>query len=221
MAEILDYFDNINIDVAKRKYYNINKVNAVLEELRDMAVKLVDENEKQRQELESLRAELAQKSADSCQMQQLLTEMQELYRDTLDQAHQRADGIVQNAEAQSEKLKQEASEKTGLITEQINDCFEALQKREEENANLLKSRLQQILSVLNGKKEETSPDEQDSDRAGTDSDTGEQNTPTDVTLQVNAEKEDEEDSYKDDQMKALELQIQKLAEEISALESGL
>ena len=58
MAEILEYFDNIRIDVAKRKYYNVNKVNAVLEELRRLAVDLVEENELQRKELYQLRSEL-------------------------------------------------------------------------------------------------------------------------------------------------------------------
>ena len=56
MAEILDYFDRINIDVAKRKYYNVNKVNTVLEELRGLAEELVEENERQQRELVQLRA---------------------------------------------------------------------------------------------------------------------------------------------------------------------
>ena len=62
MAEILDYFDRINIDVAKRKYYNVNKVNTVLEELRGLAEELVEENERQHRELVQLRAELEQKA---------------------------------------------------------------------------------------------------------------------------------------------------------------
>ena len=65
MADILDYFDHINIDVAKRKYYNVNKVNAVLEELRAKVVELVEENERQRLELDALRTERSQKQAEN------------------------------------------------------------------------------------------------------------------------------------------------------------
>ena len=104
MAEILDYFDRINIDVAKRKYYNVNKVNSVLEELHSLAVELVDENERQRQELIQLREQLGQRTADGQQSRELLNSMQSLYRDTLAKAHSRADGIVQEAEIQRDKL---------------------------------------------------------------------------------------------------------------------
>ena len=60
-------------------------------------VDLVDENERQRQELMQLRSELGQKTADKMQSEELLLSMQHLYRETLNKAHSRADGIVQEA----------------------------------------------------------------------------------------------------------------------------
>ena len=52
MALNQDFFDSIQIDVVKRKYYNANKVNAVFDEIRLQAQELITENE-------SLRAALS------------------------------------------------------------------------------------------------------------------------------------------------------------------
>ena len=129
MAEILDYFDRINIDVAKRKYYNVNKVNTVLEELRGLAEELVEENERQQRELVQLRAELEQKAADGDQSKELLGTMQQLYRDTLTKAHSRADGIVQEAEAHRDRVIHEAEAERAYAEQQVRECFRVLQSR--------------------------------------------------------------------------------------------
>ena len=47
MALDQKYFDDINIDVVKKKYYNANKVNAVLEDIREQALRLEEENRNQ------------------------------------------------------------------------------------------------------------------------------------------------------------------------------
>ena len=54
MALDQNYFDAINIDVVKKKYYNANKVNAVLEDIRAQALRLEEENRNLREPLESL-----------------------------------------------------------------------------------------------------------------------------------------------------------------------
>lgn len=54
MALDQKYFDDINIDVVKKKYYNANKVNAVLEDIREQALRLEEENRNLREQLESL-----------------------------------------------------------------------------------------------------------------------------------------------------------------------
>lgn len=45
MALNKEYFDAINIEVVKKKYYNANKVNAVFEDIRNQAEVLIAENE--------------------------------------------------------------------------------------------------------------------------------------------------------------------------------
>ena len=220
MADILDYFDHINIDVAKRKYYNVNKVNAVLEELRAKVVELVEENERQRLELDALRSERSQKQAENLQSRELLSEMQGLYRDTLAKAHERADGIIKDAETKSSVLMQETEEKKALAAEQVRACFSTLQSREEENIQFLNTRLKRILDVLDGTEKSSSLPismiENDLKESVSES--------YDKSVTSNATDEAEEESFYGsgrEQLKDLELQIQRLAKEINSLESGI
>lgn len=220
MADILDYFDHINIDVAKRKYYNVNKVNAVLEELRAKVVELVEENERQRLELDALRTERSQKQAENMQSRELLSEMQGLYRDTLAKAHERADGIIKDAETKSSVLMQETEEKKALAAEQVRACFSTLQSREEENIQFLNTRLKRILDVLDGTEKSSSLPismiENHLKESVSES--------YDKSVTSNATDEAEEESFYGsgrEQLKDLELQIQRLAKEINALESGI
>ena len=220
MADILDYFDHINIDVAKRKYYNVNKVNAVLEELRAKVVELVEENERQRLELDALRTERSQKQAENMQSRELLSEMQGLYRDTLAKAHERADGIIKDAETKSSVLMQETEEKKALAAEQVRACFSTLQSREEENIQFLNTRLKRLLDVLDGTEKSSSLPismiENHLKESVSES--------YDKSVTSNATDEAEEDSFYGsgrEQLKDLELQIQRLAKEINALESGI
>ena len=220
MADILDYFDHINIDVAKRKYYNVNKVNAVLEELRAKVVELVEENERQRLELDALRTERSQKQAENMQSRELLSEMQGLYRDTLAKAHERADGIIKDAETKSSVLMQETEEKKALAAEQVRACFSTLQSREEENIQFLNTRLKRLLDVLDGTEKSSSLPismiENHLKESVSES--------YDKSVTSNATDEAEEESFYGsgrEQLKDLELQIQRLAKEINALESGI
>ena len=222
MAEILDYFDRINIDVAKRKYYNVNKVNTVLEELRGLAEELVEENERQRQELVQLRAELEQKAADGDQSRELLGTMQQLYRDTLTKAHSRADGIVQEAEAHRDRVMHEAEAERAYAEQQVRECFRVLQSREEENLRFLRGYLEQF----SGRMQSADPTEE----AARPEEPAVEKALPDVSAQLYekpygmpVEAEDDEEELPPAgfaQLKDLELQIQRLANEISALESG-
>ena len=222
MAEILDYFDRINIDVAKRKYYNVNKVNSVLKDLRSLAVELVDQNERQRQELVQLRAELERKTADGEQSRELLCSMQGLYRDTLEKAHSRADGIVQEAEMQRDRLAKETKAEREYAEEQVRECFRVLQAREEENLRFLHGYLDRFTSgikPLNTETEAAYPTE----AIQTEEQFTVPNCRPELIQQTATAEEDEEEDLPSDgitQLKDLELQIRRLADEISALESG-
>ena len=225
MAEILDYFDQINIDIAKKKYYNVNKVNAVLEDLRTQAEALVQENERQQRELESLRMALEERSSDDSQAHELLTEMQALYRDTLDRAHLRADDIVRGAEAQSEKLMRDTEQKSGILADRVKDCFDTLQAREKETLQILNDRLKEMLDLIDAenasapKALEKKPDSVQNAGTAEGAPFVWQRPIEESSSQAVDEEEEELPTADEDQLKTLEQQIRRLAEEINAMES--
>ena len=218
MAEILEYFDNIRIDVAKRKYYNVNKVNAVLEELRRLAVDLVEENELQRKELYQLRSELDKLKANGQQSEEMLTALQEIYRDTLSKAHERADTIIRDADERSEKLTREAEQKAELAVKQMESCIEAIRVREEQNISFLESQLRQFLTALDQKETEKATPEEES---GIEHDEALDSTETDNMRDTSLPQEKTAGIPDSRHLQELELKIRKLAEEVSALEAGI
>ena len=218
MAEILEYFDNIRIDVAKRKYYNVNKVNAVLEELRRLAVDLVEENELQRKELYQLRSELDKLKANGQQSEEMLTALQEIYRDTLSKAHERADTIIRDADERSEKLTREAEQKAELAVKQMGSCIEAIRVREEQNISFLESQLRQFLTALDQKETEKATPEEES---GIEPDKALDPAMTDNMRDTSLLQEKTAGIPDSRHLQELELKIRKLAEEVSALEAGI
>ena len=54
MALDKEFFDSVNIDVVKKKYYNANKVNALLGNIQQQAETMGQENELLRTQLEAL-----------------------------------------------------------------------------------------------------------------------------------------------------------------------
>ena len=45
MAITTEYLDSIRFEIAKQKYYNANKVNAKMEEIKSAVAELITENE--------------------------------------------------------------------------------------------------------------------------------------------------------------------------------
>ncbi len=205
MSNILETFDSINIDVAKRKYYNVNKVNTVLEELREQAVQLVEENER-------LKSELAQKNESSKQSEEMLRSLQELYRETLEKAHKRANAIVQDAEEERLRLQKDTEQKAEHAAKQVQECIGSIRAREEQNIAFLNKSLQQFLKEL---QRDNSP--KTADPAGlqeTMTDASNESTPMPLV------DEEEQERESGEQLQDLERKISLLAREISALERG-
>ncbi len=155
MDDILTYLDSIQIDVVKRKYYNANKVNAVFEEIRSLAEKLVDENNRlqmQIQEKESLeRKEQAEKAS--------LKDVQETYRELLAKAHERAEAIVSDAEDYRTAMEKLAEQRCSYAARQLESCMSTLRRREEQNIEYLNTQMQTFLAELYDADQEETPGE--------------------------------------------------------------
>lgn len=128
-----EYFDAIQIDVVKRKYYNANKVNAVFEDIRVQVLELLEENERLRQEIGSM------KKADA----EMLS-LPQVYRETLQKGRERAEAMEHEVREEGERIRREYDEKQKASDKFLTDCIRKLRIREEENLNFLEAELKRI-----------------------------------------------------------------------------
>ena len=139
MALDREYFDAIEIETVKRKYYNANKVNAVLEDIRTQALALNEENERlrvQAKELEDRRAELSE----------ALLSAQTAARQIVERAQRKADDILREAEERKKVASDEAIQQHALRT--VEKCLFALRQRELETLDIINGSWQEFLSGL-------------------------------------------------------------------------
>ena len=97
MALDKEFFDSVNIDVVKKKYYNANKVNALLGNIQQQAETMGQENELLRTQLEALNGQKSE------------------IGDTLLSARALAKKIEDQARAQAEETIRQAQEKADAI----------------------------------------------------------------------------------------------------------
>lgn len=108
MALDQEYFDSIHIDVVKKKYYNANKVEAVLEDIKRQALLLNRENELLGRQLYALHGQ------------------KDEIGDTLLSAKAIAQQIIADAQTQAEKILTEAKRLSREMTaEAERNCREA------------------------------------------------------------------------------------------------
>lgn len=97
MSVTMDFFNDISFEIAKQKYYNANKVDAKMAEIKAAVQELLDENER-------LRAELDEIGTSRERMAQLVVSAQERAEKIEQEAKQQAREIVENARAEAESL---------------------------------------------------------------------------------------------------------------------
>ena len=112
MALDKEYFDAIHIDVVKKKYYNANKVEAVLQDIRQQALALSEENALLQHQLSLLNG---QKNEIGDALLSAKTISQQIIMD----AQARAEEIVAEARAQSEEILAEARQREDYAVERV------------------------------------------------------------------------------------------------------
>lgn len=97
MSVTMDFFNDISFEIAKQKYYNANKVDAKMAEIKAAVQELLSENER-------LRAELDEIGTSRERMAQLVVSAQERAEKIEQEAKQQAREIVENARTEAESL---------------------------------------------------------------------------------------------------------------------
>lgn len=105
------YFDAIQIDVVKKKYYNANKVEAVLSDIRRQALELTAENER-------LREQTAEYSGRRDEIGDTLLSAKTIARQILQEAQAKADELVTEAESRAREITAAAEERAKTLREE-------------------------------------------------------------------------------------------------------
>ena len=141
MALDSEYFDNIHIEVAKKKYYNANKVEAVLADIRRQAEALNAENESLRSELQSL-------SDKKAELGDALLSAQSIYRDIVEKANARANEILTDAEERSGRLNSETQRRQEESVQRVGQVFEKLKQTHLDAIDAINPAWQEFLCEL-------------------------------------------------------------------------
>ena len=152
MALDQKYFDDINIDVVKKKYYNANKVNAVLEDIREQALRLEEENRNLREQLESLSSRkeeigdaiLSAKTVS----QQIISDACVQSEKLLSDSRLKAKQIIAAAQEKKEHLLAEAAERQEYCVRQAEKLYSGMRERQLESIEALDDDWQNFLCGL-------------------------------------------------------------------------
>lgn len=141
MALDQEYFDSIQIDVVKKKYYNANKVNALLADIRAQAQALELENQ-------ALRAQLGEFSQRKDEIGDTLLTAQAAARDIIGKAQAQAARIVADAQRQREALLSGAVDQQEYAAACVERAFDKLKRQQLENIDTLNGLWQEFLCGL-------------------------------------------------------------------------
>ena len=148
MALDKEYFDDISIEIVKKKYYNANKVDRLLADIRRQALALTEDNRQLRQRLDTLSGQkdeigdtlLSAKTI----ARQMVEDASRKARETETEAEARAETRLREAETQAEQCLSEAREKA----QQLLAEAEARRSVLEESARRDRQRAQQAVERL-------------------------------------------------------------------------
>jgi len=141
MALDKEYFDGIEIAVVKKKYYNANKVNALLADIRGQALALTEENA-------GLKAQLEELNRHRAQIGDTLLTAQAAAREILEKAKAQAKEIVADSRQQQSQLRRGAVEQQEYAARSVEKCMNRLKRQQLENVEMLNHAWQDFLCGL-------------------------------------------------------------------------
>ena len=152
MALDKDYFDAIHIDVVKKKYYNANKVEAVLQDIRQQALALSEENALLHRQLELLNG---QKNEIGDALLSAKTISQQMIMD----AQARAEEIIAEAQEHGEELLAEAQRRQDYAVERVEACYARMKEQHMACIEALNDEWQDFLCGLYPEEMPKAPDD--------------------------------------------------------------
>ena len=187
MALDREYFDSISIELVKKKYYNAGKVTALLDEIKQHAGKLNEENAALRQELETLRAKLAELEKQKAEIGETVMSARTLYQNTVEKAKAEADRIIAQAQDERRKLEAEKAQCQEYSVKRMERCISRLKEQQQSTIELINAEWQDFLCGLES--DGAAPEERDTPPAELPADLGEKLD--DISRQIRSIDEEE------------------------------
>ncbi|MGN0982582.1 MAG: DivIVA domain-containing protein [Candidatus Limivicinus sp.] len=148
-----EFFDSIQIDVVKKKYYNANKVNALLEDIRAQAQALEAENQ-------ALRARMEEFSQRRDEIGETLLTAQAAARDIVAKAKVQAGRILADAQRQREEILSGATDQQEYAAACVGRTFDKLKRQQLANIETLNGLWQEFLCGLVPEPPKPAPEKQ-------------------------------------------------------------
>lgn len=136
-----DYFDSINIELVKKKYYNASKVTAVLDDIRIRARQLLEENRQLKAQLEKLNAQRNELSNSVFSAQRIGSDM-------IAKANAEAERIIAEAHRQSREIENQSLERQNYAVKCVEQCMSKLREQQQNTIELLNLEWQNFLIGL-------------------------------------------------------------------------
>ena len=141
MALDQEYFDSIEIEVVRKKYYNANKVEAVFADIRRQAEELNRENE-------ALRRELDKQRSRKTELSQAAISARDIYRRMIDKARAESEEMLAQAREESEAIRAAALQQQEDCARQVGACLGRVRRAQEEAIEGLSREWQRFLCGL-------------------------------------------------------------------------
>ena len=154
MALDKEYFDAISIDLVKKKYYNANKVNAVLDDIRAQALAMTEELNTARVQLDALNSQKAE-------IGKAVMSAQQIYREIVEKANTRAADIVAEAERKRAALEKDNARLEEYAVKRVESCFAMAREQHLAAIEAINSEWQEFLCGLDSADADENGDETD------------------------------------------------------------
>lgn len=141
MALDKEYFDAIDINVVRKKYYNANKVNSLLEDIRRQAETMEEENRR-------LKAQLTDMGLGRTEIGDTLLTAQAAARDIVGKAKIQAAKIVAEAQQQREDILSGVVDQQEYAADCVRKAFDKIVHQQLESIELLNGMWQEFLCGL-------------------------------------------------------------------------
>ncbi len=122
MALDREYFDSIQIDLVKKKYYNANKVRAVFDDIQRQA-------EAMNAELEALRSQLNALDGRRYEIGGAVLSAQKIYSEVVAKANERAEEIIAEAELRRKEIIEEAQRRQEYAVQRVESCYAKMKEQ--------------------------------------------------------------------------------------------